>query len=177
MGDFVLNAKHWQLFLLLSSTHVAPWFIRDAFVVELLVLLNALLYFSWLALLGNSLYRASGGFAHSLSWFLLDILILLVAVGFSAIIESDDFHVTTNSFEAHNTGSLPLVCVFFAALHTHWFPASLLLSAEQQQTPDFSNYLGTVVLIFSWPVGIWFIQPRLNQIQELSSAHDAHPFS
>ncbi|TGE20258.1 hypothetical protein E5K00_19805 [Hymenobacter aquaticus] len=177
MGDFLLRAKHWQIFLVLSSTHVIPWFVKDPVVVEFFVLLNSLLFFGWLALLGNALYKSGSGFDYSLFWFLVDVFLLLLAVGISSIMDSDDFRITTSSFKAHNAGFLPMMYVLFAAVHAHWFVAAILVAIEQRETPTVSQYLGTFVLLFFWPIGIWFIQPRLNLIQEFSQADDAHPLS
>lgn len=54
----------------------------------------------------------------------------------------------------------------FCILHTFYFVAKTVKSAELQRNPSFSNFVGDFFLIWIFPVGIWFIQPRINRLIE-----------
>lgn len=54
----------------------------------------------------------------------------------------------------------------FCTLHTFFFVAKTVKSAELQRNPRFSNFAGDFFLIWIFPVGIWFIQPRINKLIE-----------
>jgi hypothetical protein len=45
-----------------------------------------------------------------------------------------------------------------------YFTAKTLKSAEMQREAHFSDYIGDFFLLWFYPVGIWFIQPRINRI-------------
>ena len=51
-----------------------------------------------------------------------------------------------------------------ATLYCFYTNARLLVSAERQQLSDFKNVWPTFGLILAFPIGIWFIQPRLQKL-------------
>ncbi len=53
-----------------------------------------------------------------------------------------------------------MFCIFY----TLYFIAKTLVSAELQREAHFSDYIGDFFLIWFFPVGVWFIQPRVNKI-------------
>lgn len=52
----------------------------------------------------------------------------------------------------------------FCILHTIYFAAKTIRSAELQINARFSTFAGYFFLIWIFPVGIWFIQPRINAL-------------
>ncbi|MDF3029119.1 MAG: hypothetical protein K0S23_3426 [Fluviicola sp.] len=59
----------------------------------------------------------------------------------------------------------------FCILHTIYFAAKTIRSAELKRNASFSNFAGDFFLIWIFPVGIWFIQPRINAL--LNKANDS----
>jgi len=53
-----------------------------------------------------------------------------------------------------------MFCIIFVL----YFIAKTLKSVELQREAHFSDYIGEFFLIWFFPVGIWFIQPRINRI-------------
>ena len=51
-----------------------------------------------------------------------------------------------------------------AALYCFYTNSRLLVSAERQQPSDFKDVWQTFGLILAFPIGIWFIQPRLHKL-------------
>ncbi|WP_343635993.1 hypothetical protein [Fluviicola sp.] len=61
----------------------------------------------------------------------------------------------------------------FCMLHTFFFVAKTVKSIELQRNPRFSNFVGDFFLIWIFPVGIWFIQPRINALVEKATNFSA----
>jgi hypothetical protein len=53
-----------------------------------------------------------------------------------------------------------MFCIFYGL----YFIATNLVMAEINEVVSFSNYIGTFFLLWFIPVGIWFIQPRINKL-------------
>ncbi len=54
----------------------------------------------------------------------------------------------------------------FCILHTIYFAAKTIRSAELQRNARFSTFVGDFFLIWIFPVGVWFVQPRINALIE-----------
>ncbi|MES2557188.1 MAG: hypothetical protein V4604_13615 [Bacteroidota bacterium] len=52
----------------------------------------------------------------------------------------------------------------FCIIYVLYFVAKTLKSVELQREAHFSDYIGDFFLIWFFPVGVWFIQPRINRI-------------
>lgn len=52
----------------------------------------------------------------------------------------------------------------FCFFHTIYFAAKTIRSAELQRNATFSDFAGDFFLIWLFPIGIWFIQPRINKL-------------
>lgn len=64
--------------------------------------------------------------------------------------------------------SLPMLCMHlfsaFCIIYTWYFTVKTLRSAEMQKEAHFSDYIGEFFMIWFFPVGIWFLQPRINAL-------------
>ncbi|MNV05497.1 hypothetical protein D3C71_958380 [compost metagenome] len=60
---------------------------------------------------------------------------------------------------------LHLFCMF-CMFHTFYFVAKTIRAAELQRDVTFSDFTGDFFLVWFLPVGIWFLQPRINQLIE-----------
>lgn len=60
----------------------------------------------------------------------------------------------------------------FCIIYTLYFIAKTLKSVELQREAHFSDYIGEFFLIWFFPVGVWFIQPRVNRIIQGSQLND-----
>jgi hypothetical protein len=161
MNDFVLRAKHWQVFLLL-----VPMLILVNLIIVSSPLLSGFIsavwcciYLTWFALLGNSLFALLPRVVHyNLTWFTLDIALLMMA-STAVIILTDD-----RQFQGEGLAALLVFYLFFAIGHVFWFLAASLVAVEKQRKPELGFYFGTLLLFVFWLIGVWFIQARLNAI-------------
>ncbi|TGE26183.1 hypothetical protein [Hymenobacter metallicola] len=161
MNDVMLRAKHWQVFL-----YILPILIlANITIVDSPLLSNSMsalaygCYFTWFALLGNRLFLLlPRNVDFSLTWFLVDTVVVIATFAATVILTDD------RSFQGEGLMALPVFYVFFAAGHTFWFLAATLVAVEKRRRPEFGFYFGTLLLFLFWPIGVWFIQPRLNKV-------------
>jgi hypothetical protein len=45
-----------------------------------------------------------------------------------------------------------------------YFVAKTLVLAETGKSASFYNYAGPFFLIWFFPIGVWFVQPRINRL-------------
>ena len=161
MSTFTLRAKHWQVFLLTAIllTMMRLTIEGQVFFFGIMGAVGYCLYFIWFAILGNTLFpllpRAAN---YSLTWFLIDTI--LVAASLSAL----SILVDSRTYQAEGIAALPMLYIFFAMFHAPWFLAASLVAIEKKRKSEFGFYFGTLLLFLFWPVGVWFIQPRLNKL-------------
>jgi hypothetical protein len=68
--------------------------------------------------------------------------------------------------EFNGVAALPGFYVFYALLYYISFPARTLKSIENGKKADFGEYFGDFFLIVFLPIGIWFLQPRINKVTQ-----------
>jgi len=159
METLLLKAKHWQVFMFLTAIYFISTYCTDNSLISVSVFSVLLVgYIGWYVLLGNTLYKyLPRKIEYSITWFLLDALLLIFVYGVTMILFNGDLRVD-------GLAAIPFLYLFFAITHLFWLPAALLVSIESKSKPGFSQYAGTMLQLFFWPIGIWFIQPRLNKI-------------
>lgn len=57
---------------------------------------------------------------------------------------------------------LAMFCMFYSL----YFIAKNLVMAEKNEIIEFYDFSGPFFLIWFFPIGIWFIQPRINALYE-----------
>jgi hypothetical protein len=55
---------------------------------------------------------------------------------------------------------ISMFCIFY----NMYFMAKTIKTAELQREASFSDFVGEFFLIWFYPIGIWFIQPKVNQL-------------
>ncbi|TVT37956.1 hypothetical protein FNT36_22650 [Hymenobacter setariae] len=166
MDNLLLKAKHWQVFIFLVAIYFISTYCKDNSLASVAVFSILLVgYIGWYALLGNSLYMyLPKKIECNSTWFLVDAFLLIAFYGTIMILFDGNLQV-------NGVVAIPFFYLFFAIAHLFWFPAVLLISIESGSRPVFSQYAGTMLQLFFWPIGIWFIQPRINKIYNAIQAN------
>ncbi len=160
---FLLIAKHWQVFLIL----VFGIFLHN-FTIEgnpdlttILNVIGGLIYFLWPMFIGHGLqeYLPRKETLNE-TFFLINGFIAITTI-LGIMIISNGKGMKFSGFEA-----LPIVYVFYALLYFLAFPGRSLRTIELNKQVVLRDYIGDFFLIVCLPVGIWFLQPRLNRIVE-----------
>jgi hypothetical protein len=170
-----LRSKHWEIFLLciamgfffrlvinvllgnppFSSTTNAP----DNFLIRVLQSGTGIGLYAWA-------YFA-GSFLNSISPARLRLrhFVFFVALGVSVLLDLFPTHWWDKGIPLL-FGLLPIDLICYAYIVR--FPSKSLVIAEEQNPAPFSQYKNEFILAFFYPIGIWFLQPRIN---ELYAAH------
>ncbi|MBT6053242.1 MAG: hypothetical protein HOI47_21345 [Candidatus Scalindua sp.] len=157
---FFLKIKAWQFILLLCIpyffTRVAVSIgVNDRQVLIVYCVIDAVFY-AWLWILGNKLnnqvpkkIRVNSGFFRFCIFFSFAFVFysILVEAGFGLIIPNfiDFFFL-------------------FCMIYVSYFVAKNLTMAEKYKIAGFLEIYILILLVFGWPIGIWFIQPRVNKL-------------
>ena len=125
----------------------------------ILFLTGVLIYFSWILLVGHALFQLlPDRIELNYNLFIINSFIWLTSYA-AVMIISEGEGMTFSGLAA-----LPGFYVFYAIVHFIMFPARVLRSIEQGKKAAIGECIGDFFLIVFLPIGIWFIQPRINQI-------------
>lgn len=64
-------------------------------------------------------------------------------------------------------GFVWVVYLMYAVVQFMFFPSRALKSVEQGSEATFGQYFSYFLLTIFWPIGIWWIQPKLNGIARI----------
>lgn len=177
IASFPLRAKHWQISLLLfgiyfvaqaaflSSFIMAPRPEENfgeagvLFVFEGMVVLYMFCFLGWLWSMGSfldSIVRPALRMKMRLFRFAL-IYLALYGTVLVALLESINPSAFAVIAPLH---LLATFCVFYLL----YFASKILVLAETHKPASFYDYSGSFFLIWFFPIGLWFIQPRINRL-------------
>lgn len=203
MTRFILNAKHWQLFLLtfglpfigmifyvvgiISSINfdvrvqdVSPFHFSVTAIVlfvfaAIFFLASAFIHIFWIWTVGTKLeeYYAADTkrlnvkrfkFFFLFPFFYMLVLPLLIW-GITSSIGNNGQIASPGIFALCIV--ILILCHFFTlfcGIHTMYFCSKKLKTLFEKRNVQFSDYIGEFFLIWFFPIGIWFIQPKINQL-------------
>jgi len=159
----ILTLKHWQIFLVLVVGALMYNFNieGDQFSTMIIRIIGAVIYSLWPILAGNELNQLlPRKVTVNFNFFLINILISL-GTFISILVLSNGEGMTFTGIYA-----IPMLYVFFAILYCLAFPAKLLNCIEAGKEVSVGQYLGDFFLVLFLPIGIWFLQPRINKVVE-----------
>lgn len=176
---FLLQLRHWQVFLLVFILPFALQYVLLQLLANLhirvgtlpTILIDALpatAYALWLWRVGLWLYRRlpQNIKITPLYFHLGTVYILLYTLLFvyTMAVVRDSMAVGTLPL-----GMLALLLPMhlfatFCYLYAVYFVARSLASVEEQRVVDLGEYIGTYFFLLLLPLGTWFLQPRLRQL-------------
>ena len=167
----LLSAKHWQIFILvLVGLFLGNLKIdNDAALTSILRILGILIYAIYPLTVGHFMQEyvpKKVDLNHS--FFLINMFLWITVYSIVTAI-SDGQGMTF-----HGLVALPIFYVFYAILHSFAFPAKTLKTVELGRKVSFGEYVGDFFMFLFLPLGIWFLQPRINKIigkNQLIGAH------
>ena len=159
--NFILKFKHWQVFLiLLISSLLSNTTLYDEPGLSLVINgLGSLIYFLWYFFVGIELTlllppRA----ALPKPVFIFNAFLLLIL--YATVIIYFNGHFSSNSW----VGFLMGLYFLYAIIQFSSFPWKVLKTIEMGFEASFSQYFKYTILMIFWPIGIWWVQPRINAI-------------
>lgn len=161
--NLILRLKHWQVFIIiilgLSINNFTV--VDNPTLTTVLRVIGIAIFFSWGLLVGHGLYNLLPERVDlNYNLFIINSFVWLASYVIVMVI-SDGEGMTFNGVAA-----LPGFYVFYAFLHFLIFPARALRSIEKGRRADIGECIGDFFLIVFLPIGIWFLQPRINKVTE-----------
>ena len=171
----ILKLKHWQVFIGFMTFLVLYYLTADSKFDSdnsSLITLNTtfsvigqIVFFSWVLLIGLSLNKIKEN-PHHFSKILLVISVLCCILGYGGL-QLRSLSADGSSINETISFFLTLL-TFFGLIYTFKNVSQSLKSIETGEKAKFKDYILDAILIFMFPIGIWFIQPRLNRIYKVT---------
>lgn len=171
LADFLLRAKHWHLFVLffivptILEITVIPATFRSwrelgpgAFVYLGLMFLDTLCLLAWLWAIGRFLNSLQKPIVRlKLNFFRIALIYVPVylLISFPVMFSSEppvQIILALHLFA--------LFCLFYI----FYFVARSLVTVNKGKQVAFNEYAKSLVLLVFYPIGVWRIQPRINQL-------------
>jgi hypothetical protein len=174
---FFVTARHWQVFLLLTGSFVIAQAFGQSMIIGdggaqaqfqqaigpffLMTCLIMALYLSWLWALGSFAWELARSHARpAMSRFRFALLYPIAYLPVFYLLfpktgEPSGFVVVIIPLHF-----LAMFCMFYNL----YFVAKCLALAEGKRADSFYDFAGAFFLLWFFPVGIWFLQPRVNAL-------------
>ena len=176
IGTFFLRARHWQLFSLFMGLYMLGGVfglaadsvasarsggISPSLVVgETLWVLWMVCFMGWIASTGLFLNKLKGAPVRSKTgvfWFAVVyptlFIVVFVSLFFSNSAPASPWIVVPPSL-------LATFCIFYAV----YFAAKSMVMVDASRLLTLYDFAGPLFLILLFPLGIWFVQPRINRL-------------
>ncbi len=186
----LLDLKHWQLFLLIVGIPFVLALLDNIIVlgtvseggsikiiINLLKLLPIYVYYLWILSVGSVLSERlpkEGNLHYNMSyfpWLILVSAIITTAFIFISVNEKVNQAVEQgapsgsslfdSSFWAFVIPVFIAIACLFAAINKM---VKILVSAERKSTVRANDFFSEYVMAVVFPIGIWFLQPRINKL-------------
>ena len=168
-----VKAKHWQLFIVLFGCMIAPsFFIFESaipFAFEAFTIIFMLGFFGWLWPVGSECNKRT---PVELQKSPLPVLFGLVYAALYAVVFSILLAPEPGDIESSNMAYIlpfhlgAMACIFYSLGYT----AKRLVTLQRGQKVGFFEYSGPFFMFWFFPLGIWFIQPKVNSLLGSSNA-------
>ncbi len=167
----LLTIQPWKLFLFLTSPIFLSVFISENnfeiykfnnFDLSLFFkILGIIFYFSWIILLGLRLHNSIRAH-YKFNKLLFVFAILFCLIDFSLLSISSIFY---EKYQFLNTISFLLTpFTFWGLIYMLYAISKIFKSVELQRDVRFTECLREFFLFFCFPIGVWFIQPKINKL-------------
>ena len=167
----LLKLKAWQMFVLILLPMLAPGYVlnkTDSFNIFLVVMII------WLLVIVSWMYTV-GATANSLLPSHLKKNITIYRLGFIAPLLYTIFmflYVMPNLQINPDTKGFPLptwviplhLISVFGMFYGLWFTAKQFVTLQKLKEVKFIDYSGPFFLFWFSPLGVWFLQPKINEL-------------
>ncbi len=159
--SITLRLKHWQVFLILMVGFIfsnLTWTNHDLFNLSI-NLVGSILFFLWHVAIGLELTEHLPPKEDPLTTlFIINTFVIIISM--IVIIVFFDGYYSSNGL----LGFLWVAYLIFALIQFFIYLSKALYTLEKENAASFEQYVGYFLLFAFWPIGIWWIQPKLNKI-------------
>lgn len=160
----MLSLKHWQVFLILIIGISVNNFniINNQELTLALTIIGFCLYSSWIVFAGFGLYQLlPSKIKFNYNLYIINTIVFFVFYIFVLVI--------SNGQGMSFSGPLGIIgiYIFYALLQISMFPVQVLNTIESGKKAKLGDCIGDFFLVVFLPIGIWFLQPRINKVYEM----------
>ena len=168
--NLLLKAKHWQLFSLIIGPQILVNMMHNNvgnFLEVFSKILNIGIVLSWLWTVGVALVRN-----HQLDfkyyWFKISFFWLAFYFSYSSFINLNIYisEIDGEWIVKEWALWLPHLLFMISAIYCFGFCGRIIKTIELSRVATLRQYFGYGFLILLFPIGIWFLQPKLNRMIE-----------
>jgi len=175
--NFLLRLKHWQLFLLLiglpiiirmitliRSEDSLSSFTNTTFLSLIPTIISMTVSIGWFYAMGTNLHKKlPGSVKMNLARF--KIFLFFLAVYAPIFIGFMINYTSANEKIVAFAVIVPFhLFSMFCISYCMYFNAKALKAIEMQRPVTFEDFAGDFFSFLFYPVGVWFIQPRINKL-------------
>jgi len=169
--NLLLRIKHWQLIVLLNIPLVIGFGLKvvgvsfaeieSATIFRLFVTIAQVVFFYWIYTLGINLNRRKTN-PYKFNELIFSLAVFICTIGYALLGLK---RVIPESKQLPLIFEMPLAFfTMFGLVFTFYNIGKSYKSMITQKKVTFSESLIDSILIFIYPIGIWSIQPRINEI-------------
>jgi hypothetical protein len=158
---YLFTAKHWQIFIVLMLGIIAKVSSVDDNEIQdaILSLAGVFLFFLWHLSVSFGLRRYLPPMANiNYNLYIVNTVAWLFV--YSITMSISDWQDLT----LEGMAVVPLIYLGFAFLHFVLVPAKVINLLDKQRPVMIKEYIIDFFLILLFPIGIWWLQPKLNRI-------------
>lgn len=164
--NFILRLKHWQVFLIL----ILPLMFDDNSITgQVIRIIWMFIWTGWIYSIGTTAHDKLSK-AHQISKTYFDISFASIVLYFSVTTILFDGGYSINQDNIDEFGSYgPLLMIgtfymMFNLMYMFYFSAKMLRSTVENKLVTFNSSFGYFFGFWFFPIGIWFIQPKAQQL-------------
>jgi hypothetical protein len=161
----ILTPPTWQVFLLLIIPAIFP---SNYFGLVLTILwAGVLAYCTYF--LGHGLYeKLPVGHDLKIKRFHFHLFFALAYLGVVFIVFKGGYEINQDNYKDYGWTVaiiLPLhLFTMYSIFYVIWFIAKAIATIEQNKVVKFDTYAGNFFLLWFFPIGIWFVHPKIRKI-------------
>jgi len=158
-----LQAKHWQLFLLL---YIPPYFIRSPFTMFIILSFFLTITSLWVLSVGIASNRNNNMKPNSFFKHVFIICCIFMPL-FWIFLNISPIFLKNNVNAELLLGNIKLafsIGFILTSVYMLLYASKSLGQSAFQNTKSFVKYILLILALIVLPIGIWFIQPRVNKM-------------
>lgn len=162
----ILKFKHWQLFLLIfiCGSWVSPSPLQE--IINSIALITFFIWAYSIGIFGQKRINKQGFKKGNVNFFKINLLVVLVyfILSFFVIKEEVQNNYNTDFTIIDLVLMLFSFYAFFAFIYISVFISKTITTLDLKKEVAFSEYLTSLLFIVFFPIGIWFIQPKVTKL-------------
>lgn len=162
----LLKLKPWQMFTLLLLPFL---FSGNSLLGKLFQIIWVIVYFGWIYTIGSisstkvHIKHTKGKFYFKMSFIFIFVYFLILTFFFDG-----GYNINQNNFRhAENLLGIIIFLHFYliwSCFYLFYFAAKMLKTIILDQVPDFAQISDIFFAFWFFPIGVWYIQPKLKAI-------------